>query len=68
MPNVKQGDMNGDNLVTDADAIYLLYYTFFPNDYPLNQNGDFNGDELITDADAIYLLYHTFFPNDYPLN
>ncbi len=65
--NMIRGDMNKDNLVTDADAIYLLYYTFFPNDYPLNQNGDFNGDAFITDADAIYLLYHTFFPNDYPI-
>ena len=65
--DVLQGDLNTDNLITDADAIYLLYHTFFPNDYPLNQNGDFNGDNLITDADAIYLLYHTFFPNDYPI-
>lgn len=65
--SVLRGDMNGDGLVTDADAIYLLYYTFFPGDYPLNQDGDFNGDEIVTDADAIYLLYYTFFPSDYPL-
>ena len=65
--DVLRGDLNTDNLVTDADAIYLLYHTFFSSDYPLNQNGDFNGDNLVTDADAIYLLYHTFFPNDYPI-
>lgn len=66
-PSALRGDMNGDGLVTDADAIYLLYHTFFPEDYPLTQDGDFNGDNAVTDADAIYLLYHTFFPADYPL-
>ena len=66
-PDILRGDMNGDRFVTDADAIYLLYHTFFPSDYPLNQNGDFNKDSIVTDADAIYLLYYTFFPSDYPL-
>ena len=66
-PDVLRGDMNGDGLVTDADAIYLLYFTFFSSDYPLNQSGDFNRDGIVTDADAIYLLYYTFFPSDYPL-
>lgn len=66
-PEVLRGDMNGDGLVTDADAIYLLYFTFFPSDYPLNQSGDYNRDGIVTDADAIYLLYYTFFPSDYQL-
>ncbi|MBQ7715288.1 MAG: hypothetical protein IJT70_05400 [Clostridia bacterium] len=34
--NVLPGDFNGDDEVTDEDAIYLLFYTFFPEDYPLN--------------------------------
>ena len=29
------GDVNGDEEVTDADAIYLLYATFNPEKYPL---------------------------------
>ena len=62
------GDFNGDWLVTDADVIYLLWYTVFPEDYPLVSSGDFNGDSLVTDADVIYLLWHTVFPEDYPLN
>ena len=63
----KIGDINGDDEVTDEDAIYLLFYTFFPEDYPLNQEGDFNGDGEVTDEDAIYLLFYTFFPEDYPI-
>ena len=61
------GDMNGDYQVTDADAIYLLRYTLFPDSYPIDQDGDFNLDGQVTDADAIYLLRHTLFPENYPL-
>ena len=62
------GDFTGDGFVTDADVIWLLWYTVFPEDYPLVSSGDFNGDSLVTDADVIYLLWHTVFPEDYPLN
>lgn len=65
--DVMRGDVNGNGEVTDADAVHLLYYTFFPEDYPVNQDCDFNGDSAVTDADAVYLLYYTFFPEDYPL-
>jgi len=61
------GDFTEDGLVTDADVIYLLWYTVFPEDYPLNGKADFTGDGLITDADVIYLLWYTVFPGDYPL-
>ena len=30
------GDLNADDAVTDADAIYLLYYTLLPDLYPLH--------------------------------
>ncbi|MBQ6677315.1 MAG: hypothetical protein IJM71_04635 [Clostridia bacterium] len=66
--SVMRGDLNGDEIVSDADAVYLLFYTFFPETYPLNQDGDFNGDGEVTDADAVYLLFYTFFPDTYPLN
>ena len=62
-----QGDFDSDNQVTDADVIYLLWYTVFPEDYPLVGDADFDGDGEVTDADVIYLLWHTVFPEDYPL-
>ena len=65
---VIRGDVNGDGVVDDADTIYLLRYTFFPDKYPLNQNGDMNSDGIVDDADAIYLLRYTFFSDKYPLN
>ncbi len=61
------GDLDGDEEVTDADAVYLLMYTFFPDDYEVDQDVDYNGDGVATDADAVYLLMYTFFPDDYPI-
>lgn len=62
------GDIDGVEGVTDADAEWLLMYTFFPDDYPVNQDCDFNGDGFVNDADAEHLLMYTFFPEDYPLH
>lgn len=63
-----KGDVNNDGIVDDADVEYLLYYTIFPEEWPINQPIDFNGDGAEDDADAEYLLYYTIFPEDNPLN
>jgi hypothetical protein len=62
------GDLDDDGLVTSDDAIYLLYSTFLPDRYPLNQDADFNDDGKVDSDDAVYLLYHTFLPDRYPLH
>ena len=61
------GDLDGDEKITDADAVYLLMHTFFSDEYPVDQDCDFDGDGKVTDADAVYLLMYTFFPDEYPI-
>ncbi len=67
VPPYVPGELDGVEGVTDADAVYLLMYTFFAEAYPIDQPCDFTGDGAVTDADAVYLLMHTFFPEAYPI-
>ncbi len=66
-PAYLPGDMNEDDRVDDADAIYLLRHTLLPSRYPVSQDTDMNADGVTDDSDAIYLLRHTLLPNRYPL-
>lgn len=54
------GDVNLDGKVTYEDAEYLLFYTFFPSDYPLTSQGkinaDVDGDGQITDQDVVEIM------------
>ncbi len=61
------GDIDGDGSVTSDDAVYLLRYTLFPEQYPVESFADFDGDTNITSDDAVYLLRYTLFPEQYPL-
>ncbi len=56
------GDVNGDGKVTKEDATYCLYFTFFPDEYPLSKESalmaDVNLDGEITDKDAVIINYY----------
>ena len=59
----KKGDLTGDGMVTETDAIYLIWHTLFPKVYPLDTHmADFNGDGDITAEDALPLLWKALFP------
>ncbi len=59
--------LDGIDGISKDDAIYLLMYTFFPEDYPIDQPVDYDKNGIVNKDDAIYLLMYTFFPNDYPI-
>ena len=62
-----RGDVNGDGKVDKDDAVYLLKYIMYGNQYPINQSGDMNGDGKVDKDDAVYLLKYTLFGDIYPL-
>jgi len=62
-----RGDMNDDGVITTDDAVYLLYHTSLPDEYPVNQPADMNGDGEVGSEDAICLLYYFLLPDLYPL-
>ena len=56
-----KGDVNGDNKVTPADAIMILYHYFGVEQQGFNKAAaDLNNDNTITPADAIEALYLYF--------
>ena len=61
------GDMDGNGVINDRDAVHLLFHFYFPDDYAIVGNSDVNGDGTFNDRDAVYLLFHYYFPTDYPL-
>ena len=62
------GDADGNETIDSDDAIYLLFHTLLPEQYPVNQKCDFDGDGDLDSDDAIYLLYHTLLLEKYPLH
>ncbi|MBQ3075192.1 MAG: hypothetical protein IJC26_03905, partial [Clostridia bacterium] len=67
-PPYVPGDLDGVEGVDMDDAIYLLFYCSFAEEYPINQNADFDNSGEVDMDDAIYLLFYCSFPEDYPLN
>ena len=65
------GDLDGNDTVTQDDAVYLLLHTMFGEAfYPINDMpADMDGNGVVDQDDAIYLLLHTMFGDAfYPLN
>ena len=50
-------DLDGDGKTTEDDAVYLLYHSFFPEDYPLPAgiNADIDGNGVINSSDCTKL-------------
>lgn len=64
------GDVDGSGKVDQEDAVYLLLYTMFgENFYPLGKTvADVDGSGKVDQEDAVYLLLHTMFGEAfYPL-
>ncbi len=61
------GDLDRNDQVNEADAIYLLRHVLFPEKYPVYARTDIDKDGTTSEADAIYLLRHILFPDKYPL-
>lgn len=63
----KAGNIDGNEEVSDGDALYLLRFTLFPERYPVQAPPDMNNDGVANDGDALYLLRYTLFADRYPL-
>ncbi len=62
------GDLNGDGVVDNQDAVYLLYHILFGEDrYHVSQDCDFNGDGAVNSEDVLYLLYASMGVEGYSL-
>lgn len=64
---VLSGNLNGDEKIDNQDVEYLLWYTLFPEEYPLNSDADYDGDGRVDNQDVEYLLWHTLFPEEHPI-
>ena len=53
------GDINGDGVVDNQDAVYALYHSFplFQEEFPVEQNADFNKDGVVDGKDAMHLMH-----------
>ena len=64
------GDIDGNEVVDQEDAVYLLLHTLFGEEiYPLGDvDADIDGNGAVNQEDAVYLLLHTLFGDAiYPL-
>lgn len=64
------GDIDGNGYVDVDDAILLMQYSIFPEDYPIEyvRNVDFDKNGYVDVDDAILLMQYSIFPEDYPIS
>lgn len=62
-----RGDLTGDGLVEEGDAVYLLQHVLMPGDFPVNQTVDLDKNSRVDENDAIYLLQYILMPEYFPL-
>ena len=60
-------DLDGNYVVNEDDAIYLLQHVLMPDFFPLSKPADFDKSGTIDEEDAIYLLQHVLMPDFFPL-
>lgn len=62
------GDVDQNGTLETADAVYLMYYTLYGEEYfPIYGKCDFDNNGMVDSDDAIYLLYHILFGDEYKL-
>ena len=63
------GDVNGDGIVTNADALAYFRYIYSAEEYPLAvpEMADVSGDGAITNADVLLIFRYIYSAEDYPI-
>ena len=61
------GDLNKDTKIDTDDVTTLLFSSFFPEEYPIEENCDFNVDGKVDIDDVLHLLKHVYFPKYYAI-
>ena len=62
-----KGDLTGNALVDEDDAIYLLQHVLMPDAFKVEQNVDLDRNGQVDEDDAIYLLQYILMPEEFPI-
>lgn len=61
------GDLTGNDIVDEDDAVYLLQHVLLPERFPLSEAVDYTGNGIVDEDDAVFLLQHVLLPERFPL-
>ena len=62
------GDLDGNAMVNEDDAVYLLQHVLMPDFFPVDQPVDYDRNGKLDEDDAVYLLQHVLMPDLFPLS